>query len=65
LQGIIPHETEDGILLRDASGAERPIRKEHIREMKTGTVSLMPSGLEKAMTREEFADLLAYLQSLK
>jgi putative heme-binding domain-containing protein len=65
LQGIVARETADGISLRDASGAETPIRKEQIREMKPGTVSLMPSGLAQAMSREEFADLLAYLQSLR
>ena len=65
LQGIVARETADGILLRDATGAETSVRKEQIREMKFSSVSLMPAGLEQAITREEFADLLAYLQSLK
>lgn len=65
LQGIIARETAEGVLLREASGAETAIDKDRIREMKAGTVSLMPSGLEQGMTRQEFADLLAYLQSLR
>ena len=64
-QGIVAREMSEGILLRDASGAETPIRREQIREMSPGSVSLMPSGLEQGMSREEFSDLLAYLQSLK
>jgi putative heme-binding domain-containing protein len=65
LQGLIARELPDGILLRDASGADTAIRRELIREMTPGTVSLMPSGLEQAMSRQEFADLLGFLQSLK
>ena len=65
LQGILARETADAIRLRDAGGAETPIRREQIRDMRSSAVSLMPSGLEQGMTREEFADLLAYLQSLK
>lgn len=65
LQGIIPRETADGILLRDAAGAETPIRKDQIREMKPATISLMPTGLEQGITPQSFADLLAYLQSLQ
>jgi putative heme-binding domain-containing protein len=64
-QGVIARETADGVLLRDASGAERAIRREEIREVMASPVSLMPSGLEQGMSREEFTDLLAYLQSLK
>ena len=29
------------------------------------TASLMPEGLEKGLTKQEFADLVAYLESLK
>jgi putative heme-binding domain-containing protein len=65
LQGMVAREMADGILVRDASGAETPIRREQIREMTPGKVSLMPSGLEQAVTREEFADLLAYLRGLR
>jgi putative heme-binding domain-containing protein len=65
LQGIVARQTADGIFLRDASGTETPIRREQILELRPSTVSLMPSSLEQAITREEFADLLAYLQSLK
>ena len=33
-------------------------------EQRTGT-SLMPAGLQKALTPEQFADLIAYLESLE
>ena len=65
LQGIVARESGEGVSLRDASGAETLVAHGQIRAMRMSAVSLMPSGLEQGMTREEFADLLAYLQSLK
>jgi putative heme-binding domain-containing protein len=65
LQGVVARETEDAIVLREATGAETRIERKQIREMRPSAVSLMPSGLEQALTRDEFADLLAYLQSLR
>lgn len=65
LQGAIAREVASGLILRDVSGAETALRREQIAEMKPGNISLMPAGLERNMTRREFADLLAFLQSLK
>ena len=65
VQGIIASESPNGVSLRDAAGAGTRVRNDQIHEMHFSPVSLMPSGLEQGMTREEFADLLAYLQSLK
>ena len=65
VQGIPVRESEVSVSLRDASGADMPVSKDQIREMRLSAVSPMPSGLERGMTREEFADLLAYLQSLR
>ena len=64
-QGMVAAETADSIMLRDAIGVETAVRRHEIREIRPSAVSLMPTGLEHGVTREEFADLLAYLQSLK
>ena len=64
-QGIVERETADAITMRDAGSGETIIQRTQIRQMQSSAVSLMPSGLEQALTRDEFADLLAYLQSLK
>jgi hypothetical protein len=45
--------------------AELQLRKDQIRELRRSAISIMPEGLERGLTREEFRDLLAFLQSLK
>jgi putative heme-binding domain-containing protein len=51
-QGIVKSETDAALELLDAEGTR-------------SSVSLMPSGLTQGMTPEDFADLIAYLESLK
>jgi len=65
LSGLIARQSADAVALRDASGAEVLLRRDRIREMKRAEKSVMPEGLERAMSADEFRDLLAFLQSLK
>lgn len=65
LSGLIARQTSDAVTLRDAAGKETQVRRDRIRDMKRAATSVMPDNLEKAMTEQEFRDLLAYLQSLK
>src|SRR5262249_36855503 len=65
LTGVLTRQTGDTLLLRDSSGAELRLRKDQVEEMNRSPNSLMPEGLEKTMTRDEFRDLLAFLQRLK
>ena len=65
LSGIIIRQSAVDVALRDASGAELQLRKDQIRELRRSAISIMPEGLERGLTREEFRDLLAFLQSLK
>ncbi len=61
----------DGILVAETSAAVRlrgeardiSILKADIADLRPSDVSLMPEGLEDAVTREELADLIAYLQA--
>ena len=39
--------------------------REKIKEMKRSPISLMPTGLNKALTSQELSDLIAFLQSCK
>jgi cytochrome c1 len=41
------------------------IKKADIDRRKESPLSAMPEGLEQALSTQEFADLIAYLQSLK
>jgi putative membrane-bound dehydrogenase-like protein len=65
LSGTIARQDTEALVLRDASGAETRIRRDKVRDMKRGATSIMPEGLERNLSTEEFRDLLAYLQSLK
>ena len=41
------------------------VRRDEIRALRRGDTSIMPEGLDRALTPEQFRDLLAFLQSLK
>ncbi len=63
--GILARQDSSGVVLREASGAERRFSQEAIDELARAPHSIMPDALVKAMSDDEFRDLLAYLQSLK
>ncbi len=63
--GLVRSESADTLTLRDAEGKDDPIRKSVIDQRKTGSVSLMPEGMQIGLSFQEFADLISYLQSLK
>jgi len=48
--------------LRMAQGLDQQIPRSNIASMLTSRLSLMPQELEKAMTKQEMADLLAFLK---
>lgn len=62
--GMILYEAVDGLALRDANNQTYRIDLKDIEARRTLTQSLMPSGLLKGLSDQEFADLYAYLQSL-
>jgi putative heme-binding domain-containing protein len=65
VSGVMARQSAEAIVLRDASGGEVQLRKSQIREMHRSNTSIMPEGLELELSREEFSDLMAFLQSLK
>ena len=65
LNGLIARQDADVLILRDSSGAETRLRRDEIEELRRSETSLMPDGLGRALTREEFSDLLAFLRSQK
>ena len=62
LTDLIPR---DEVVLATGPGADVRIARADITEMRPGTVSVMPAGLEQQMTKQELADLLAFLTSTK
>ena len=65
LAGGVRGETQDELTLIDSENRKTVIRKSDIDRRKVSEVSLMPDGLQTALTPEEFADLIAYLEGLK
>ena len=63
--GLIREETSTGILL--ATGPDKQVRISHedIEEISPSSVSVMPSGLDKQLSVQQLADLIAFLESRK
>jgi putative heme-binding domain-containing protein len=62
LTGLIASETPTSLTLRQPLGKEDTVLRDDVEEIASNKQSLMPTGLEKTVTRQEFADLLAYLK---
>ncbi|MDP7204881.1 MAG: c-type cytochrome, partial [Pirellulaceae bacterium] len=63
LNGVIKDETSLHIeLVLDAQKKER-IPLEEIEQRRPGTLSIMPTGLDKQLTPQQLADLVKYLKS--
>jgi putative heme-binding domain-containing protein len=65
LTGLLVRETPESLFLRTNDQREIRLKRADVEAMKPSTISIMPAGLENTMSRQELADLLAYLQSLK
>jgi len=63
--GLVQRETSDSLVLVSGPTAEQRIARADIAEMRPGTVSVMPEGLDQQLTRQEMADLIAFLRALK
>ena len=65
LTGIARDETAAGLVLVDADGKRHAVRADEIEDRKLANTSLMPSGLAAGVSPAEFADLIAYLETLR
>jgi putative membrane-bound dehydrogenase-like protein len=59
--GIVVSETSASVTLRRAEGIQETIPREEIDELKESGKSIMPEGLEKQLSMQEMADILALL----
>ncbi|MBW3541894.1 MAG: c-type cytochrome [Planctomycetes bacterium] len=64
LNGIIAAETPGSLTLRRAEGKEDVVLRENIEELASTGKSLMPEGLEKDITAEQMADVIAFVRTL-
>jgi putative membrane-bound dehydrogenase-like protein len=62
--GMIAAETAASVTLRRAEKAEDTILRSQIDEIRATTKSLMPEELEKQLSKQDVADVIAYLQAV-
>ena len=65
ISGIITDESAGAIVVKRSEGATDVIPREQIEEIASTGVSLMPEGLEKDFSVQNFADLIAFVRSIK
>ncbi len=65
LAGLVREESASELVLADAEAQIVRVVKDQIEERRLGQVSIMPEGLVDSLSPQEFADLVAYLMSLK
>ncbi|MGF1580973.1 MAG: PVC-type heme-binding CxxCH protein [Gemmataceae bacterium] len=64
LSGMIANETTNSITIRKPDGSTETILRTRIKGLRSSGLSYMPEGLEKQVSVEEMADLLAYLNGV-
>ncbi len=62
LLGILSSETPTSVTIRQAGGAEETVLRADVKALAALPGSLMPTGLDAAMTPQDLADLLAFLK---
>jgi len=64
-QGIIGSETSGSLTLRIYGGADEVLSRQDIQSIQATGLSMMPTGLETQITKEEMADLLSFIKNPK
>ncbi|MDX1952861.1 MAG: HEAT repeat domain-containing protein [Verrucomicrobiota bacterium] len=63
--GVLRKDSPDEVILSTGTETEIRLARSEIQEMRPGKVSVMPGGLGDQLTKEELADLLAFLKATK
>jgi putative heme-binding domain-containing protein len=63
--GVLRKDAANEIILATGPTTEVRIDRADIVDMRPGTVSVMPAGLEQQLSRQELADLVAFLKATK
>ncbi len=61
--GIVRNETEDEVTVIDSAGEKHVLKKANIASRKVSQISLMPEGLQGALSLAEFSDLISYVEN--
>jgi putative heme-binding domain-containing protein len=63
--GVLRRDSPDEVVLATGAETEARIARADIAEMRPGAVSVMPTGLDEQLTRQELADLVTFLKGTK
>ena len=63
--GILKKDAPDEVILAVSATEEVRLARADIDEVKPGAVSVMPSGLDQQLTKQELADLVSFLKASK
>ena len=64
-QGVLKKDAPDEVVLALNATDEVRVARADIEGVTPGTVSVMPSGLDQQLSRQELADLIAFLKASK
>ena len=62
--GLIAAETAASVTLRRAEAKEDVVLRNQLEALVSNGVSLMPEGMEKDLTPQQVADVIAFIKSL-
>ena len=62
LAGLIAGETADQVIIKLPGGVSENVARSQLKKFETTGMSLMPVGLEAAISHDDMADLLAFLK---
>ena len=63
--GLIARQTADTVFVQQQVGKPIAVPRTEIEQLVPSTVSLMPKGLDQALTEQQLADVIAWLKTLK
>jgi putative heme-binding domain-containing protein len=62
---MIVSETASSITLRRAEGQSDTVLRSSLEELQSTGLSIMPEGLETKLTKQDLADVIEYLMSIR
>ncbi len=63
IYGLVAGETANSVTMKLADASQKTVLREQIAALQSQNLSLMPEGLEAAITKDDMADLIAFLRS--
>jgi len=63
--GVLRKDAPDELVIATGPNAEVRVARSDVTEMRPGAVSVMPAGLEEQLSKQELADLIAFLKGTK